>query len=172
MASLAIDQDKGVRSALPGVSTQPAAVKKKKKKSKKRSKKKNKISAQEVLTRLVGPQRSVSVVPVYIGGADMALPVANLKPIDGVKLRRVAKNRAFPQPHPVRGGAVSTRGATALALQAPASRSREAAAAASLFARSQSPRATGNPAVLLPAQTIKFPRVANGIPIPQPHPRR
>lgn len=174
------DDSGRVRPALPGVSLHTAMLdeepkertrKGKKHRKKRKGKKKKGIPAHVVLARLVGPERNVAVIPVYLGGADSAPAVAQLPTVDGVKL---SDRRAIPVPHPHRGiAAASTAGPSpaALAIQPVRGRSSEAAAA-SLFARSGSGRADGRPEMLLPANPgTPAPAGARSL-LPRPHPYR
>lgn len=170
------DDNGRVRAALPGVQTQSLVIdiepKKQAEKTKKskRGKKKKGMPPHEILARLIGPERTVSIIPVHTGGADAARAVANLKPIDGIKVTRRNFRKAVPDTHPGRVAGTGGTSTAALAIQ-PVSRQSEEAAAASLFARANSDKATGRPAILLPkAAAPEPPRKIGGIPVPRPRP--
>ena len=134
----------------------------------KTSKKKGKLSADEVLDRLVGPQQSYSVVKVYVGGADDSLPAKALEPIDGFQISHRGRSNVLPSPHPLRAPGIAAGNSAALAIR-PVTPPEDAAKAVSLFSRSG--RITGRPEVLLP-QNAMPPAFIDGKPLPRPNPRR
>jgi len=169
-ASLAYAGNDNIRQPLPGVAASAAPSKTAKKSTKQ---KKPKISGEELLNRLVGPQLSVAVVPVFVGGADMSRPIASFKPIDGVQLSHAGPANVLPKPHPGRGNITPPPGAASSALGIQPVRSPSGAAAtASIFANGRNQRATGQPANLLPQGQPVMPQATDGIPLPRPHPNR
>ncbi|MCW2308616.1 D-alanyl-D-alanine carboxypeptidase family protein [Rhodobium gokarnense] len=129
---------------------------------------KGKLTADEVLDRLVGPPQSYSVVKVYVGGADDNLPAKALEPIDGFQISHRGRSNVLPSPHPLRTPGIATGNSPALAIR-PVTPPEDAAKAVSLFSRSG--RITGRPEVLLPQKLVP-PAFVDGKPLPRPNPRR
>jgi len=144
-----------IRPVLPGVAITTAKAKKKKKG---KNDKEATISAEEVLTRLVGPPRGYVTVRVFTGGADDVSPRRHLSPIDGVNMAGSGRGVPLPEPHPVR------------MVSAPAA---SASPGGSLFAKAAGQSNVARPAALLPgaAMIATYPKMVGGVPVPQPRPR-
>ena len=134
-----------IRALPPGIAMEQVSAGKKAKKTKDN---KDKLSGEEILTRLVGPPQAYTTVQVSVGGADDVSPRAHLQPIDGVAVEGNGQGVPLPLSHPER---VASNGS-------------------SLFAKAGGP--AGSPARLLPAAVASYPKVVAGIPVPQPRPAR